>query len=246
MGVFRLALARQLGQVAPMIGGIFRFLSRLLTFLAAVVVLTAVYIVYDGISDTGGPADCAVVLGAAVRADGEPSPVLRERLDTALKLYRAGKVPVIIVSGADPVKGEGYSESESMARYLSSHEVPKKAIILDHDGVNTDATARDLARIMDEHHFKTVTIVTSYYHITRTKMALKRERISSFFQAHAGTVRKEDFFNVGREVLDVYYHLFKYYAGPATDQLRTAGQKLGQQLHSEAEKIQVENHGAAK
>jgi len=233
-----------------MIGGFFRFLSRLLTFLVLVVLLTAVYVVYDGITDTGGTADCAVVLGAGVRADGMPNSVLRERLDTALKLYQQNKVPVIIVSGADPVKGEGYSEAESMARYLTDHEVPARAILQDHNGVNTDATARDLAAIMAEHHFKTVMIVTSYYHMTRTKMALKREKIDSFFQTHAGTVRKEDFFNVMREVIDIYYHLFKYYLGPATEkagrQLQDEAQKLTSQLQSETRKVENEGEKAAK
>jgi vancomycin permeability regulator SanA len=233
-----------------MIGALFRLLSRLLTFLVLVVGLTMVYVVYDGITDTGSAADCAVVLGAGVRSDGLPNAVSRTRLDTALKLYEANKVRAIIVSGGDPVKGEGYSESESMARYLVSHEVSPKAVVQDHNGTNTDATARDLVAIMKEHHFHTVMIVTSYYHMTRTKMALKHEKISDFFQAHAGTVRKEDFFSVAREVLDIYYHLFNYYLGPVTatagNQLKSEAQKLSSKLDSEHNRVGQEDEKRAR
>ena len=81
------------------------------------------------VTDTVGPADCAVVLGAAVRSDGAPGPAFRERLDTAIKLYSSGKVPVIIVSGADPIEGEGHSEAGGAAKYLREYEVAAKSII---------------------------------------------------------------------------------------------------------------------
>jgi vancomycin permeability regulator SanA len=228
-----------------MIRGLFGLLWRLLIFAVVVLLGTAVWIVYDGLNDTSGAADCAVVLGAAVRSDGQPGPALRERLDRAIELYRAKTVPVIIVSGADHIEGDGYSEAAGMASYLRAHEVPADAIIEDHKGVNTDATARDLAGIMESRHFHSVTIVTSYYHITRTKMALRHEGITGFTQAHAGTVRKEDAFSIAREVADIYYHLFKYYLSPylapaaekATVTLKSEAEQLNSELQAEKKKV---------
>ncbi len=52
---------------------------------------------YAGASD-GGPADAAVVLGAAVWND-EPSPLFRERLNHALNLYAGGRVETLIFTG---------------------------------------------------------------------------------------------------------------------------------------------------
>jgi vancomycin permeability regulator SanA len=215
---------------------------RLLTLAALAVVFTAIYVVYDGLNDSGDKADCAVVLGAAVRADGQPSAVLRQRLDRAIEVYRAGRVPVIIVSGADQVEGEGFSESGAMGQYLNAHGVSGLAVIEDHHGINTDATARDVAELMRLHGFRSVMIVTSYYHITRTKMALKREGIHAIAQVHAGVVNKDDAFNIAREVADIYYHLFKYYLGPAAQkaavEAAAAAQQLGSQLSSETHKVE--------
>ena len=215
---------------------------RLLTLAALALVFTAVWVVYDGLNDSGDKADCAVVLGAAVRSDGQPSPVLRQRLDRAIEVYRAGRVPVIIVSGADQVEGEGFSESRAMGQYLEAHGVPGLAVIEDHHGVNTDATARDVAEVMRQHGFRSVMVVTSYYHITRTKMALKREGVHAIAQVHAGVVNKEDAFNIAREVIDIYYHLFKFYLGPAAQKAAVAAkaavQQIGSQIGSETNKIE--------
>jgi vancomycin permeability regulator SanA len=223
--------------------GFFNIVSRLLTLVAVILIFTAIWIVYDGINDMGTKADCAVVLGAGVLANGQPSEVLRERLDRAIEAYRAHEVPVIIVSGADHV--EGHDEASSMAKYLRSHNVPEKAIIEDHEGTNTDATAHDVARIMAQHHFQSVMVVTSYYHITRTKMALRREHVTDISQAHAGVVAKEDAFNIGREVVDVLYHFIRYELVPATQQATSAvvseAHNLGGQISSATKS--VENNG---
>jgi vancomycin permeability regulator SanA len=216
-----------------MMSGLFRFLSRLLVFLVLVFVLTAAYVVYDGLQDSGDTADCAVVLGAAIKPDGQPSGVLRGRLDRAVSLYRDKKVPVIIVSGADHTEDARYQEAGSMARYLESQQVPENAIIEDHGGTSTDATAHDLVGIMDSHQFKSVMIVTSYYHMLRTKMAVKRAGITHFMTAHSGTVNQDDAFNIVREVIDIFYHLYNYYLGPATQQAVAAAQSAAQKLNSQ-------------
>ncbi len=49
-------------------------------------------------SDYDGSADAIVVLGAA-QYDGQPSPVLRARLDHAAELYIEGRAPVIVLTG---------------------------------------------------------------------------------------------------------------------------------------------------
>ena len=225
-----------------MIRGFFRLLTQFLVLAALALVLTAVWIVYDGLNDSGEKADCAVVLGAAMKADGQPSPVLKERLDKAIEVYRAGRVPIIFVSGADHVEGDGYSESPGMARYLTAHGVPGLAILEDHGGVNTDATAHDVAAAMRERNYKSVMIVTSYYHITRTKLAFRREGVHDLAQVHAGVVSKEDAYSIGREVIDLYYHLFKFYLGPAAQKavvaLTNEAQKLPGQISSETQKVE--------
>ena len=223
-----------------MLRGLIRFLLQLITLAIVVAVLTAVWIVYDGINDQGDAADCAVVLGTAVKANGAPAPVLQERLDRAVQVYQAKKVPLVIVSGADHV--EGSNEPTAMAEYLEAHGVPANAIIQDHGGTNTDGTAHDTAQIMRERNLKSVMVVTSYYHVARTKMALRREGITNIAQAHSGVVQKEDAFLIAREVIDIYYHLYRYYLEPAAMKAAVVAQAeattLKSQLSSSVEKVE--------
>ena len=68
-------------------------------------------------SETEVPAaPVALVLGAMVYPDGTPSPFLAARLDVAHRLYQAGKVQVIVVSGDNMAKE--YNEPEAMRTYL--------------------------------------------------------------------------------------------------------------------------------
>ena len=196
----------------------FSLLFRLIALAFLVFVGTSIWIVYDGLYDQGEHADAAVVPGSAVRHDGAPAPVLRARLDRAIELYRLGKFPLIIVSGANHL-GD-YNESASMKDYLQAHQVPAGAIVQDQEGANTADTAQDLARIMKERNLHTVMIVTHYYHITRMKLALKHAGIKEIEQAHVGVVQKDDVFNLGREVIAIYYYLARFYVIPAAEKAK--------------------------
>ena len=43
--------------------------------------------------------ECILVLGASVTSDGVPSPILQDRLDTAIDLYNKGVAPKLLLSG---------------------------------------------------------------------------------------------------------------------------------------------------
>ena len=44
-------------------------------------------------------ADCILVLGAGLRKDNSPSPILRERIDRGILLYNSGAAPKLLMSG---------------------------------------------------------------------------------------------------------------------------------------------------
>ena len=44
-------------------------------------------------------AQCAIVLGARVYTNGTPAPMLTDRLQTGIRLYKLGKVDKILLSG---------------------------------------------------------------------------------------------------------------------------------------------------
>jgi vancomycin permeability regulator SanA len=221
------------GKFAAMIRGFFRLVFQLLMLAILAVIGTGVWLVYDGLSDKGEHADCAVVLGHAVKADGQPGVILRQRLDRAVELFRDGKVPLVIVSGASHLNS--HDEATSMARYLEEHQVPAPNIIEDHGGFNTDGTAHGVAEIMRKLHLTSVMIVSHYYHITRTKLALRHEGITDIEQAHVGAVRQEDAFNVAREVVGIYYYLFKYYLKPAADKASVQAAAATEQIKAKVQ-----------
>lgn len=73
------------------------------------------------------PHPTLVVLGAAQYA-GRPSPAFERRLSHALRLYRAGGVERIVVTGGRR-PGDPYSEGEVGVHFLTEHGVPPKALL---------------------------------------------------------------------------------------------------------------------
>nr|WP_202519384.1 ElyC/SanA/YdcF family protein [Streptomyces sp. SID1034] len=79
-------------------------------------------------------AGVAVVFGAGLR-DGQPSPYLAGRLDAAVRLYRAGKVKAVLVTGDN--SRPTYDEPDAMRGYLVRHGVPDKSVVSDFAGFDT-------------------------------------------------------------------------------------------------------------
>ncbi len=77
----------------------------------------------------------AVVLGTAKTVYGRPNRFYENRLDAVCKLYRAGKIGKILISGANPTLK--YNEPASMCKDLVSRGIPVKDIYLDFAGLRT-------------------------------------------------------------------------------------------------------------
>ena len=80
-------------------------------------------------SDQEKSYDCILVLGASVNSDGQPSMMLKDRLDRGIELYKAGFAPKLLMSG-DNGQIE-YNEVEAMKTYALKEGVPAKDIFLD-------------------------------------------------------------------------------------------------------------------
>ena len=77
-----------------------------------------------------------MVLGTSEFAQGRPSPHLPGRIRAAAELYHAGKVKLLVVSGASR-PDEFYDEIASMTRMLVELGVPEDAVIGDGKGLRT-------------------------------------------------------------------------------------------------------------
>jgi vancomycin permeability regulator SanA len=114
-------------------------------------------------------APVALVLGAQVYADGNPSPFLAARLEVARQLLAAGKVRAILVSG-DHMEW-GYNEPGAMFQWLLARGVPSQRIVLDHAGFDTYDSC---ARAREVFGVSEAIVVTQSYHIDRA-VALCRQ-----------------------------------------------------------------------
>lgn len=165
---------------------------------AAALLLAGGAISAAGMADDLRPTDVGVVLGSKVELSGQPSARLAARLERGASLYTAGVFRHLIVSGGTGV--EGFDEAGVMRDYLMAQGVPVGAIIVDSAGVDTDASARNCARLMKAHGFTSVTVITQYFHVPRTRLALRRHGIAEIGSAHARFFELRDLYSIVREV----------------------------------------------
>ena len=187
----------------------FVFRARVIWWLLFCVVsayaLALVAIAFDGLAENIRPSDVAVILGSKVELSGRPSARLRARLDRGAALYKTGTAKWLIVSGG--VEPAGQNEALVMRDYLTTLGVPAQRIILDAAGNNTEATAKNCAAIMKSHGFKSLILVTQYFHVSRTRVALNRYGIQGVHSAYARYFELRDVFSLTREAvaLPVYW-----------------------------------------
>jgi vancomycin permeability regulator SanA len=182
-------------------------MRRAAALVIALVLISIGILVLDGLRDDVQASDVGIVLGSKVMPDGNPSDRLRARLDRAGELYGQGLFKQVIVSGGTGV--EGYSEAQVMADYLAGRwHVPRAAILLDEHGDNTEATAQNSAAIMKAHGLTSALIVTQYFHITRTRYALRHAGVLTIHTAHARYFEARDLYSIGRELVAVPVYWF--------------------------------------
>ena len=107
--------------------------------------------------------DAILVLGCGLDADGTPKPMLHDRMTVAVDLYNKGWADKLLLSG-DGTRAPDYDEPGAMETFALARGVPKEALVLDREGVNTDASVR---RARDEFGAGELVIVTQRYHLYR-------------------------------------------------------------------------------
>lgn len=108
------------------------------------------------------PSRAAIVFGAGLLRDGTPSPVLKDRVATAVSLYQAGKVEKLLMSGDN--RFVDYNEPAAMKEFAMSMGVPEDAIVLDYAGRRTYDTCYRAKEIFG---LQEAILVTQRYHLPR-------------------------------------------------------------------------------
>ncbi len=104
----------------------------------------------------------AIVFGAGLRRDGTPTAVLRDRVETAVRLYQDGKVEKILMSGDN--RFVEYNEPGSMREYAIALGVPAEDIVLDYAGRRTYDTCFRAKAIFG---LDQALLVTQQFHLPR-------------------------------------------------------------------------------
>lgn len=119
----------------------------------------------------------AVVLGTQVLAGGRPSRTLAARVRHAARMYAAGKVERLVVTGG--LGKHPPAEAEVMARILVENGVPDEAILIEDKAESTWDSARFLAGVLEGEGVGEVLVVTDPLHCVRTVAAFGRVGISA-------------------------------------------------------------------
>jgi uncharacterized SAM-binding protein YcdF (DUF218 family) len=140
---------------------VFKIFSALLSLLLLYLAVTFVQIWLTGQDHTVSSAQAILVFGTT-EDNGRPSPELRDRLDQALSLFRAGRAPFIAVTGGRR-PGDVYTEAEVSATYLEGKGVPR-AKILSGAGSDTWQNVATVLSALKAHHITIVITVTDPFH----------------------------------------------------------------------------------
>ena len=159
-------------------------------------------------------AEVALVLGASV-VHGAPSPVLAERADGAIALYRAGKVAKILVTGDNGALS--HDEVTPVRKYLLQAGVKAQDIFLDHAGFDTYSS---MYRAREVFHAYSLIIVTQDFHLPRSLWIARHLGLDAYGIATSGSEGSPS--DYLREIpasfkalWDVWTHRMPRYLGPS-------------------------------
>lgn len=124
-------------------------------------------------------AEAAILLGGAVGPVGQPPTEnltgASDRVLRAARLFRAGKVEKILVSGGRlPWLGETRPESEAIRDLLIEWGVAPEAILLESSSLNTWQNARQTALLVREQGWQRMLLITSASHMPRALASFRK------------------------------------------------------------------------
>ncbi|WP_094023693.1 YdcF family protein [Maliponia aquimaris] len=114
----------------------------------------------------------ALVLGAAVRPGGVPSPALERRARHAAGLWHAGQVRALVLTGG--VHTYPPSEAEVMAQVCRAEGIPATALYRETAALTTQDNIRLSLPILAALGATEVVIVTDRYHAARARLVARR------------------------------------------------------------------------
>lgn len=131
-----------------------------------------------------------VVLGGGVEGTSMPFSISQavdlgqsaDRVWHGARLFRAGKAPMVILTGAQFFAQE-ISEAEAMQLFMLDLGVPSSAMVLEQRSQNTRENARYVAELLRDSGRNDIVLVTSAMHMERAKRHFEAQGLQVFAAA---------------------------------------------------------------
>lgn len=121
--------------------------------------------VYGRTRTANGHWDAIVVAGAQVWRGGRPSKALERRTLAAVKLFKAGYAPRLVLTGG--LEGYPPAAAQAAATFARTHGVPESALVIEdrsHSTLENAAFTREMVGPLR------VLVVTDAYHVLRCEL----------------------------------------------------------------------------
>ena len=181
-----------------------RLLKALGWILRLAVILVAGFVIFlfsqvaiGGMISIPGYADHAIVLGLALQ-NGQPTPDLLGRVDTAAEYARENPKATLILSGGNPNEN-GLTEAAVMRDLLIERGVAEDRMILEDKAETTIANFRNAAELVDP--AQPVVLISSDYHMERAEQTAKDAGFTYVIRRPAPSSAYEYVANVMWEVI---------------------------------------------
>lgn len=131
-------------------------------------------------------ADCIMVLGCQVKEGGEPSHMLRDRLQRGVEVYELDVSEKLLMSG-DHGRTD-YNEVETMKRYAIDEGVDSENVFMDHAGFSTYESIYRAKKVFG---VKKMIIITQEYHLYRAlyiaeQLGIEAYGVASDYHTYVG------------------------------------------------------------
>ncbi|MGX7151064.1 YdcF family protein [Enterococcus ureasiticus] len=188
-----------------------KWVKRIMLIIIGVGIIYAglvLFLILSGTKDqpTAAP-DTVLILGAQVKGTSKdnayPSTVLKERLDAAIPYLKEHPTATAIVCGG---KGSDEPDSEAnvMAEYLRVHGISQKQILTEDTSTRTK---ENIQNAQEKQALGNTVIVTSDFHMYRSKLLAKRLGISEISGLPAVSKSSARFKTYVREIVALGYGL---------------------------------------
>jgi uncharacterized SAM-binding protein YcdF (DUF218 family) len=188
---------------------------RVLRFLMLLVVLVALgyiavlAVVFQSARTQSGDEthfDTLIVLGTPTKEDGTPSLEMRERVDEAVREFRAGVAPHVIMTGA--AAHNSFVEAQAMADDAVGQGVPRAAIVVEDHAKDTIQNIWFSRAIMQANGWHSAEVISSPYHLPRTSLILRHYHGALGFDWRTHAAHWPPEYGIAKKLSKDYYEAF--------------------------------------